>query len=327
MKFFRTSKYGAIAGVTIATMFAGTSNTFAQWQPTETITLVSQSSAGTGNDLLLRKLAEIWTKNNMVPVSVENENVTGGSGENARRYVSSENSGNAHMLYAYTPGTLNQTILSNSEYTWDKFTPIAMLVNVPVAVVVNADSPFQSVDDLVEASKKDKASVIMGGGSYGGTPSVVGAMIAESAGIEHFPYTPFKGGGEALTELLGNHIHFTVASPPSIKGFVENGQMRVLAATEKLDVYPDVPTLAEEGYDVNVAQFRIIVAPPDIPAEAAAYYTDLLKKTLETPEWQEYSEASGFNKSWKDGPDALAYLDSLADTYRIIDKKMGLLKN
>lgn len=326
MKLFRTSNYGAIAGVTIATMLAGMGDAFAQWEPTETITLVSQSSAGTGNDLLLRKLAEIWTKNDMVPVSVENENVTGASGENARRYVSSENSGNAHMLYAYTPGTLNQTILSNSEYTWDKFTPIAMLANVPVAVVVNADSPFQSVDDLVEASKKDKASVIMGGGPYGGTPSVVGAMIAESAGIEPFPYTPFKGGGEALTALLGNHIHFTVASPPSIKDFVANGQMRVLAATDKLGAYPDVPTLEEEGYDVNVAQFRIIVAPPDIPEEAAAYYTNLLKQTLETPGWQEYAGASSFTDSWKDGPAALAHLEGLADTYRTIDEKMGLLK-
>lgn len=326
MTFFRASRYGAIAGAAIVTVFAGTSNAFAQWEPTETITLVSQSSAGTGNDLLLRKLAEIWTKNGMVPVAVENENVTGASGENARRYVSSENSGNAYMLYAYTPGTLNQTILSNSEYTWDKFTPVAMIANVPTTVIVNAESPFQSVKELVEASKKDKGSVIMGGGPYGGTPSVVGAMIAESAGIEGFPYTPFEGGGEAVTALLGNHIHFTVASPPSIKDFVETGQLRMLAATEKLDIYPDLPSLAEAGYPIDVADFRIIVAPPDIPEEAATYYTDLLKRTLETPEWREYAEESGFTDSWKDGPAALAHLDNLAVTYRRIDEKMGLLK-
>jgi len=317
----------SIAAAAAISLCAGLDTVAAQWQPTETITLVSQSSAGTGNDLLLRKLAEIWTKTDMVPVSVDNENVTGAQGENARRYVSSENAGSAHMLYAYTPGTLNQTILSNSEYTWDKFTPIAMLVNVPTTVVVNADSPFQSVKDLVEASKKDKASVIMGGGPYGGTPSVIGAMIAESAGIEDFPYTPFKGGGEAVTALLGNHIHFTVASPPSIKDFVEAGQMRILAATQKLDIYPDVPSLEEAGYPINVAEFRIIVAPPGIPDEAAAYYADLLKQTLATPEWREYAENSGFVDGWKDGPEALAYLDSLADTYRKIDQKMGLIKN
>lgn len=316
---------GLIAAGSVAMVAATAQTAVAQWQPTEQLTLVSQSSPGTGNDLLLRELNAIWTKTGMVPVTVTNENVTGASGENARRYVSSENAGNPHMLYAYTPGTLNQTILSGSEYTWDKFTPIAMLVNDPSVLVVSGSSSFEKISDLVASAKENPGSVIQGGGPYGGSASIIGRMVAEAAGIE-LPYTPFKGGGEAVTALLGNHIQFIIENPTEVRAYVESGDMRVLAGTEKIDIFPDIPTFAEAGYKFNLGEFRIIVAPPGIPEEAAQYYTDLLKKTVETPEWKEYVEKNALVPAWKDGPDALAYLEELSTGYREIDEKMGLLK-
>ena len=311
-----------------ATAFAAaavSTSAMAEWVPTEQITLVSQSSPGTGNDLLLRELNTIWTKTGMVPVSITNENVTGASGENARRYISSENAGSPYFLYAYTPGTLNQTILSKSEYTWDKFTPIAMLVNDPSVVVVNAESSFQSIADLVAAAKETSGSVIQGGGPYGGSSSIAGRMISEKGGAE-LPYTPFKGGGEAVTALLGNHIQFIIENPGEVRPYVEAGKMRVIGVTEKVDIFPGVATFAEQGYAIDLGEFRIIVAPPGIPEEAAKYYTDLLKQTMETPEWKAYVAKNALVPAWKDGPDALAYLAKLAVSYREIDEKMGLLK-
>jgi putative tricarboxylic transport membrane protein len=326
-KFMKT-RYRAIRtlGIAAAALAASAAVGLAQgWQPTEQLVLVSQSSPGTGNDLLLRELAAIWTKNGMVPVAVTNENVTGAQGENARRYVSSENAGNPHMLYAYTPGTLNQTILSKSEYTWDKFTSIANLVADPSVVVVNAESSFNSVADLVAAAKATPGSVIQGGGPYGGSASITGRLISDVSGVE-LPYTPFKGGGEAVTALLGNHIQFIIENTAEVRSYVEAGQMRVIAVSEKLDAFPDVPTLKESGFDVELGEFRIIVAPPGIPAEAAQYYTDLLKQTMETPEWKEYETKNSLVPDWMDGPEALAYLTELAASYREIDEKMGLLK-
>jgi putative tricarboxylic transport membrane protein len=297
----------------------------ADWQPTETIRLVSQSSPGTGNDLLLRELADIWTKNKMVPVSVTNENVTGAQGENARRFVSAENSGNAHMLYAYTPGTLNQTILSKSEYTWDKFTPIVNLVADPSVVVVNAESPYKAVADLVAAAKEKPGSVIQGGGPYGGSSSITGKLISDVGGAE-LPYTPFKGGGEAVTALLGNHIQFIIENSAEVKPYVEAGKMRVIAVSAPLDIFPGVPTLKEAGFDVDLGEFRIIVAPPGIPAEAQAYYIDLFKKTIETPQWKEYLAKNALVPDWLEGEAVLTYLTDLAVKYKEIDEKMGLLK-
>jgi putative tricarboxylic transport membrane protein len=322
---YGTRVLGASAVAVAAFVASATIAVAADWQPSEPMKLVSQSSPGTGNDLLLRELADIWTKNKMVPVSVTNENVTGAQGENARRYVSAENSGNAHMLYAYTPGTINQTILSKSEFTWDKFTPIVNLVSDPSVVVVNAESPFKSVGDLIAAAKEKPGSVIQGGGPYGGSSSITGRLISDVGGAE-LPYTPFKGGGEAVSALLGNHIQFIIENTAEVKPYVDAGKMRVIAASEKLDIFPDVPTLKEAGFDVELGEFRIIVAPPGIPAEAQAYYIDLFKRTIETPEWKEYLAKNALVPDWMEGAAVLDYLVKLAASYREIDEKMGLLK-
>jgi len=325
MSGYRNKVSCLFAATALAATAVMSAAALAEWVPTEQLTLVSQSSPGTGNDLLLRELNTIWTKNGMVPVSITNENVTGASGENARRYISSENAGNPYFLYAYTPGTLNQTILSGSEYTWDKFTPIAMLVNDPSVIVVNAESSFQSIADLVAAATETPGSVIQGGGPYGGSSSIAGRMISEKGGAE-LPYTPFKGGGEAVTALLGNHIQFIIENPAEVRTYVEAGKMRVIGVTEKVDIFPGVATFAEQGYEIDLGEFRIIVAPPGIPEEAAQYYTDLFKETMETPEWKAYIAKNALVPAWKDGPEALAYLTKLAVTYREIDVKMGLLK-
>jgi putative tricarboxylic transport membrane protein len=323
-----TTTYRAFRTLGVAAAIAASlasANAAQAWEPTEPIVLVSQSSPGTGNDLLLRELAAIWTKTNMVPVSVTNENVTGAQGENARRYVSAENADNPYMLYAYTPGTINQTILSNSEYTWEKFTPIVNLVADPSVVVVNAASSFQSVADLVNAAKESPGSVIQGGGPYGGGGSIGGAMISEVSGAE-LPYTPFAGGGEAVTALLGNHIQFIWENPAEVRQYVDAAQLRVIAATEKLDIWPDVPTLDEGGYNIALGEFRIIVAPPGIPAEAQQYYIDLFKRTIETPEWKDYVAKNALVPDWMEGEQVLNYLRELSVVYREADEKMGLLK-
>jgi putative tricarboxylic transport membrane protein len=295
------------------------------WEPTEEITLVSQSSAGTGNDLLIREVSRIWVKNNMIPVPVRHENVTGAQGENARRYVSSENAGNTHLLYAFTPATLNQAIISNSEYTYDKFTPLVNLTNDPGVIVINTKDPWMTMADMLDAAKEDSGSVIQGGGPYGGGSSILGKLIGEAGGVE-LPYTPFKGGGDAITALLGGHIDFVVANTNEILSYVEAGKMRVIGVSEKLDAFPDVATFEEQGLPVEIAEFRLIVAPPGIPQEVQDYYIDLLKRTVESDDWKEYAEQNSLVSDWQGGAELKATLDAVAVRYRGIDERMGLLK-
>jgi putative tricarboxylic transport membrane protein len=313
---------GICAGVS-ALALSGASAAF---EPSERVLLVSQSSPGTGNDLFLRELAEIWTKHKMVPQLVGNENVTGALGENARRFVAEENKGNEHVLYAYTPGTLNQTIMSGSQYTWDKFTPIAFVATAPTVILVNASSKYQTLQDLFDDAKANPGKVVQGGGPYGGTSSIVGRVLQDSIGAE-LPYTPFKGGGEAVTALLGNHIQFLAENPSETLQYVTAGQMRILASTQKIVSQPDVKTFAELGLTIDVPDsFLIVVAPPGISDDAEAYYVDLLKKTTETDDWKAYKDEAALVDNWKTGQDLTDFFTKASALYLEMDEKMGLLK-
>jgi putative tricarboxylic transport membrane protein len=296
------------------------------WEPTEEIKLVSQSSAGTGNDLLLREVSRIWVKNKMIPVSVGHENVTGAGGENARRYVSSENAGNSYILYAYTPATLNQAIVSKSEFTYDKFTPLVNLTNDSGMIAINSQSPWKTMAEMIDAAKAKPGSVLQGGGPYGGGSSLTGKLIAETAGVD-LPYTPFKGGGDAIPALLGGHVQFVVANTNEVKSYVEAGQMRILAVSEKLEAFPDVPTLKESGFDLNIIDWRLVVMPPDVPQEVQDYYIDLLKRTVETPDWKEYAAKNSLTSNWKSQEELKQMLTETAERYGALSERMGLMKN
>jgi putative tricarboxylic transport membrane protein len=314
------------SAVAAAALLASSTFALAQgWQPTEEIKLVSQSSAGTGNDLLLREVSRIWIKNKMIPVSVGHENVTGAQGENARRYVSSENAGNPYILYAYTPATLNQGLISKSEYSYDKFTPIANLTNDTGMIAINSQSPWKTMKDMVDAAKANPGSVLQGGGPYGGGSSLTGRLIADAAGVE-FPYTPFKGGGDAITALLGGHVQFVIANTNEVLSYVQAGQMRILGVSDKIDAFPDVPTLREQGFDLTIADWRLVVAPPDIPQEAQDYYIDLLKRTVETDDWKEYAAKNSLVADWKNQDEIKTMLDETAERYGELSERMGLIK-
>jgi putative tricarboxylic transport membrane protein len=297
----------------------------AQWTPSERIVFISHSSAGTGNDLMLREIADIWTKNKFVPTLITVENVTGGRSEKARRYVAHQNKGNSHMLLAYTPASLNQAILGHSEYTFRRFTPIAMLAIDPVMLVVGGSS-YKSLKELIEAARAKPKSILQGGGPYGNSAAMAGRLLQEHAKVQ-FSYTPFKGGGEAVVALLGNHVHFVIENPGEVEPHVRAGKMRALAVSDKLSEFPDVPTFAEAGYPVPMLkQFRAVVAPPEIPAEAAQYYIGLLDRMRTTPQWKDYVKKNALVEQWLPGAQLTKQLEQEEKTYRQLDEQMGLLK-
>lgn len=316
---------GVVAGAIVAAWCVVPAEA-ADWVPTEHVVLVSHSSPGTGNDLLLRELADIWTKDKLVPQLVSVENVTGGRSERARRFVSQQNRGNPHMLLAFTPASLNQAILAKSQYTYRSFTPIALLAIDPYLLVVNSSSPYHSLKDLISAAREKPKSVLQGGGSYGNSASMAGRMIQETANVE-FSYTPFKGGGAAVVALLGNHVQFIIENPAEVEQHVRAGKMRALAASIRLSQFPDVPTFSEAGVAFKpLKQFRAVMAPPGIPPAAAKYYVTLLEKTRATPRWKDYLAKNALIENWITGAALTQFFEDEERVYRKLDEQMGLFK-
>jgi putative tricarboxylic transport membrane protein len=295
----------------------------AEWSPKERVTLVTHAGPGAGIDMFLRQVVTAWEKNKLVAQRITVENMTGARGDRARRHVAVQNRGNNHMLIGFTPQLIVGPIASGSDVTVKSFTPIAIMVVEPMVMYINADSPWKSVNDLIEAARQKPKGVLQGGGGFGAPPSIAGRDLAREKGVE-FAYTPFKSSAEAIVALLGNHIHFVLEQPSEADQHVKAGKLRPIATVYRSELYPNLPTFASLGYKFRVLkQFRGVMAPPGMSPEAVKYYVGLLERTRQTAEWKQYVKQSELVEEWMAGAELASFIDSEEKLYARVMAEVG----
>jgi putative tricarboxylic transport membrane protein len=204
------------------------------------------------------------------------------------QFVSSkEGQGNALMTGGLV--MLGAILTNQSPVTLEQVTPIARLTGEYEVIVVPASSEFQTLDDLIAQFKEDPQSVSWGGGSAGGTDHMLVGLIAKAAGVEPggINYVPFAGGGEALASILGGHVSAGVSGYQEFASQIETGDLRALAisSAERLEG-ADIPTLKEQGVDVELTNWRAVFAPPAISDEDKQALADAVAKMVESASWQ-----------------------------------------
>ena len=164
------------------------------------------------------------------------------------------------------------------------FEPVVLLASQPLVLVVRADSPLKSLADL--KTQGEARQLTMASAGTGTVGHVGGEMFVKRAGIKVM-HVPYKGAGPATTDLLGGQTDIYFATPPSIVSMVKGGKLRALAVTslKRIDVLPDVPTVAESGYPGFVAEdWKALVAPAGTPPEAIAKMNRAVNAALARPE-------------------------------------------
>ena len=184
---------------------------------------------------------------------------------------------------------LGAILTNQSPVTLDQVTPIARLTGEYEVIVVPGSSELQTLADLIAKFKADPQSVSWGGGSAGGTDHMLVGLIAKAEGIEPggINYVPFSGGGEALASILGGHVTAGVSGWQEFAGQIETGDLRALAisSAERLDGV-DIPTLKEQGVDVELTNWRGVFAPPEISDADKQALGDAVGKMVESAAWQ-----------------------------------------
>jgi tripartite-type tricarboxylate transporter receptor subunit TctC len=217
-------------------------------------------------------------------------------------------------------------------FNWKDLTPIARLALDEFILWVNAETPYKSAKDYVDAVKKGKDGkpFAMGGTGSAQEDQIITIQLEQALGLK-FSYVPFKGGGEVCANLVGNHVDSTVNNPIECAGHWKAGRVRPLAVfdTKRLTAagWGDIPTVKEAlGADISYLMLRGIFGAPGMPAEAVAFYQGMLEKVYGTPEFKEYLEKGALNPAWQTGPEFVSWLGGAEALHRDLMKKGGLLK-
>jgi putative tricarboxylic transport membrane protein len=262
------------------------------------------NSPGGGYDLTARTAVKIMEDNDITG-RVEVFNVIGAGGTVAMARLMNER-GNDDLMMTMGLGVVGATYTNGSNIKASDATALAKLIEDPGAIFVPADSPFQTVGDFVEAWKADPASVTIGGGSSPGGPDHLFPMeLAEVVGVDpkQVNFITYDGGGDLLTALLGKKITAGTSSPGELIDQIEAGQLRVLAVSSDERVEGvDAPTLKESGIDLTFANWRGVLAPPDISDDAKQAMIRALEELHGTEEWKEALTKNGWTDAFVTGP-------------------------
>lgn len=165
-------------------------------------------------------------------------------------------------------------------------TPIAFIALQPVIVVVRADSPIKTLGELIKAAQARGQGLTMASAASGTVGHLAGELLARRAKFQ-FTHVPYRGAAAALTDLVGGQTDFMLPSPPAVLPFIQSGKVRALAVTSarRLNVLPDVPTVAESGYPgFEAVDWKVLVGPAKLPADITRRLHDEAERSFGKPE-------------------------------------------
>lgn len=268
------------------------------WQPTKPIEFVVTSGAGGGTDNFARMIQSIISKHKLIDQPIVVVNKGGGSGAEGYVYGKGAKGDPNRVIF----GTNNAYLLpyvAKLGYKYSDLTPVAGLALDEFLLWVKGDAPYADAKAYLDAVKAKPMGFKMGGSQSKDTDQTLTSMIQDAAGVKWI-YIPFQGGSAAAVQLAGGHIDSNVNNPNENIGQWKAGQVKPLCVFSPVRLaksdpvfegkgWGDVPTCKEAGLPLETFQMpRTVWLPAEVPADAVAFYADVLEKVSKTPEWLEF---------------------------------------
>ncbi len=258
---------------------------------------------------------------------VEVFNVPGAGGTIGLAQLAGEK-GNGNLLMTMGLVMVGAVEQNKSKVTLAEVTPIAKLTEEYEILVVPAESPYKTMADLVTAWKADPAKIAIAGGSAGGTDHILAGLVAKAAGVDvkQINYIAHAGGGEALNALLGNKVALGISGISEFAEHVKSGKLRALAVSgPSRDANVDAPTLKESGLEVELANWRGLVAPPGVSDADKQALTALVTKMHDSQAWKDALSTKGWIDAFQTGPEFADFLTQEQTRIKAIIADMGLV--
>lgn len=268
--------------------------------PNRPIEMVVPFGAGGGTDALARVFAEAIKKHLPQPVTVINKPGASGAIGFSEVALSRPDGYKIGMI------SVELAILPHmgvAKFTTDDFTPIVRLNADPLVLSVSADSPLKTVEDLVEAVKKQPALMTFGNAGTGGVSHLAALALQQKLGTT-FTHAPFQGNAPAIVALLGGHIDAVMTSPSEVATYVTAKKVRplaVLSDQRMSGMFEQVPTLKERKVDLSMGTWRGIAVPKGTPADVVAKLTAASTKAAHDPTVKDSMERQSLGYAVADG--------------------------
>jgi putative tricarboxylic transport membrane protein len=294
--------------------------------------MIIPNSPGGGYDLTGRDAVQVLEDEEITGGSITVENIVGAGGAVAMTELVGQ-VGDENTLMTVGLGVVGSTYSFGSQFGLRDATPIAQLMSEPEGILVPGDSPYETLDDFLEAWKADPGSLAVGGGSSPGGPDHLFPMqLAQEVGIDpnDVNFVTYDGGGPLTSALLGKKIDAGFSGLPEFQGSIDSGELRVLAVSGE-ERYPegspfaDVPTLTEEGVDLVFLNWRGVLAPPEMSDARTEELIGYFEEMHETAAWQQVVEDNGWTDDFKTGEEFGAFIEEQDERVSGTLEDLGLL--
>src|SRR6266702_4713148 len=289
----------------------------AAWEPTKPVEIVVAAGAGGASDQMARMMQAAIQKNNLMKQPMVVSLKGGASGAAALMYMKSSDGDANKVLIAYSLIYM-LPLSAKIPFNWRELTPVSVVAMDQFVLWDNAAGP-KTVKEFVAAAKAASSPFKMGGTGSKREDHVLTVFMEKRTGAK-FSYLPYKSGGEAATQLVGNHTESNVNNPSENLEVWRAGQVRPLCVFDKERIeyqtkiagdmsWHDISTCKEEGLDLQYLMLRAMFLPGKVTPEQTAFYVDLFKKLMQTAEYKDYMQKQALKPIFLTGTDMVKFLE------------------
>jgi putative tricarboxylic transport membrane protein len=308
----------------------------AGWEPTRPVTIIIPAGTGGGADQMARFIQGVVSKHSLMkqPMIVVNK----GGGAGAEGFLDVKGSkDDPHKLIITLSNMFTTPLGTGVPFSWKDMTPVSMLALDQFILWVNAEAPYKTAKEYMDAiiAGEDK-KFKMGGTGSKQEDQIITAALERLTAPKRMTYVPYGGGGTVATQLVGKHVDSSVNNPIEAVSQWKAGALRALCLfDDKRSIYTakvtatqawsDIPTCKESGVDVVYQMLRGIFMSPGAKPEQVAFYVDLFKKVIATDDWRKFMEDGAFNQTFMSGPEFLNWVQANDTIHYNLMKEAGFL--
>jgi len=306
----------------------------AAWEPSRPVEFIIPAGPGGGADIMARTIQGIVTKHNLMKQPMVVINKAGGAG--GEGFLDVKNSkGNPHKIVITLSNLFTTPLATGIPFSWKELTPVAMLALDEFVLWVNAEKPYKTAKEFVDAAKAANGTFKMGGTGSKQEDQIITEAMQKATGAK-FIYIPQRGGGAVAVQLVGNHVDSTVNNPNEAIAHWRAGKLKPLCVfdgqklnyKEKITAdmsWNDIPTCKSQGLDIEYLMLRGIFMTPDATKDQVDYYVNLFQQVRKTDEWNKLMNDGAFNQTFMSGADYTKWVATEEKRHEELMKAAGFL--